>query len=422
MTYKKTVLPNGLRIITVPMKENRTVTVYVLVETGSKYENKKNNGISHFLEHMCFKGTVRRTRDEIAYEFDSIGASNNAFTSREYTGYYAKAPKGFASKILDIVSDIYLNSTFPEAEMEKEKGVVIEEIKMYEDKPTSKVGDALGELLYGDQPAGWTITGTPAHIKSLKRQDLVDYHKKFYVPEATTVVIAGNFEPKEIIAEIKERFGTLPKVPRGKKIKVKESQSSPKIALHYKKTDQTHILFGIRTFGHGDEKKNFTLEILDGILGAGMSSRLFKKMREELGICYYIGSGSIDYSDHGVFKVSAGVPIKKLPLAIEGILEELRKLKTELVSDKELKKVKDHFYGQLYMGLESSKSYASFYGFQELRRKKIYEPEEIIKKINEITAQDVKKLANQIFVDKNLNLAIVGPVKDKKNIQKILKF
>ncbi|MEK7120548.1 MAG: pitrilysin family protein, partial [Patescibacteria group bacterium] len=192
MNYKKKVLKNGLRIITVLDKNSPTSTVYCLVETGSKYEVKKQNGISHFLEHMCFKGTKTRSRDQIFFELDSIGASNNAFTSMEYTGYYAKAHFKHTNKILDVVSDIYLNSTFPEGEMEKEKGVVVEEIKMYEDLPQRKINDVLTALLYGkNQPAGWSIAGTPEKVKSTKREHLVDYYKDHYVPSATTVVVAG---------------------------------------------------------------------------------------------------------------------------------------------------------------------------------------------------------------------------------------
>lgn len=421
MPYKKTVLKNGLRIITVPLKDNPTVTVYCLVEAGSKYENKKINGISHFLEHMCFKGTVRRTRDEIAYELDSIGASNNAFTSREYTGYYAKASKKHASKILDIVSDIYLNSTFPEDEMQKEKGVVTEEIKMYEDQPQSKVGDVLMQTLYGNQPAGWTITGTPEHIKSLRRQELVDYHEKYYVPSATTVVVAGTFDEKKILKEIEKIFGGLKKRPRGTKLSVKEKQKKPAAGTFFKKTDQTHFALALRTFDQKD-KRHPALAVLDNILGGGMSSRLFKKMRDELGICYYIGSGVSTMTDHGFVEIAAGAPRPKLELAIKEILLELKKLKEELVPEKELKKVKDYIIGHLYMGLESSKSFASYYGFQEALRDRIYTPEEWEKLIKGVSAEDIRRLAREIFKTETLNLAVVGPIKEKKGLEKLLKL
>lgn len=421
MSYKKTVLKNGLRIITVPLKDNPTVTVYCLVEAGSKYENKKINGISHFLEHMCFKGTVRRTRDEIAYELDSIGASNNAFTSREYTGYYAKASRKHLPKILDVVSDIYLNSTFPDIELQKEKGVVIEEIKMYEDMPQSKVGDVLMETLYGDQPAGWSIAGTPTHIKSLTRDDLVKYYSKYYVPSATTVVVAGSFDEKKVIKDVEKIFGGIAKKPRGGKLAIKEAQKRPVSRVHFKKTDQTHFALALRTFDQKD-KRHPVLNVLDNILGGGMSSRLFKKMRDELGICYYIGSSVATMTDHGFLEIAAGVPRSKLELAITEILLELKKLKSELVGDKELKKVKDYIIGHLYMGLESSISFASYYGFQEVLRDKIYTPEEWEKKIQAVTAEDIRNLASEIFKTQTLNLAVVGPLKDKKSLEKLLKL
>ena len=192
MEYKKTILKNGLRVITVPMKDNPTVTVLVLVETGSKYETKAKNGISHFLEHMCFKGTAKRpTAQAISSELDGLGSSYNAFTSQEYTGYYAKSSANHFKKIFDVVSDIYLNSAFPAAEIEKEKGVIVEEINMYEDMPHRHVHDLFASLLYGDTPAGWNIAGTRDNVRAMKREDFVQYHQAHYVPKATTVIIAG---------------------------------------------------------------------------------------------------------------------------------------------------------------------------------------------------------------------------------------
>ena len=203
MNYTKEVLPNGMRIIVAPMKENPTVTVFVLVEAGSKYEKKENNGISHFLEHMCFKGTTKRpTHKEITTEFDGLGCDSNAFTSQEYTGYYAKSDSANFEKILDIVSDIYLNSTFPESEIEKEKGVIIEEINMYKDLPKAIVSEEFVKLLYGDQPAGWTIAGNKENILKIKREDFVNYRKNHYVARATTVVVAGNVNENALIISL----------------------------------------------------------------------------------------------------------------------------------------------------------------------------------------------------------------------------
>src|ERR1035437_474694 len=214
MKFSKKVLHNGLRVITVPMKDNPTVTVLVLVEAGSKYETKKINGISHFLEHMCFKGTTKRPKAiDISKELDALGSQYNAFTAQEYTGYYAKSDAKHFRQIFDIVSDIYLNSTFPEAEMQKEKGVIIEEINMYEDMPQRHVQDLVMKLLYGDQPAGWNIAGEKKNILNMKRDTFVSYKSMHYLPEATVLVVAGKVTEKDVLKEVEKVFGSI---PRGK--------------------------------------------------------------------------------------------------------------------------------------------------------------------------------------------------------------
>lgn len=422
MRFKKTTLPNGLRIITVPMKDNPTVTVLVLVETGSKYETKEINGISHFLEHMCFKGTTKRpTNMIISEELDSIGAHYNAFTSHEYTGYYAKAEAKHFPKVLDVVSDIYLNPLFDEKEIEKEKGVISDEINMYEDLPNRKVGDVFMELMYGNQPAGWTIAGKKEVVRKFKRYDFLNYRKKHYVAKGTLVVVAGNINESKTISDIKKKFAGVSTLPKGKKVKVKEAQASPKIALFNKETDQTHLILGVRSFGV-HSKNNFALTVLSGVLSAGMSSRLFQKIRNEMGVGYRIGAGNDTYTDHGIFEVSTGVDNKRVAEVVSAIMAELKRLKEEKVPDVELKKVKDNLMGSMVLGLESSDSLAEFYGIQEVMRKPILKPSDIEKKINAVTSRDVQRVANLIFVDKSLNLALVGPSKDKGSLVSALKF
>ena len=281
MKYTKTILENGLRVITIPMKDNPTVTVFVLVEAGSKYETKNKNGISHFLEHMCFKGTVKRPNNfDISTELDNIGSRYNAFTSQEYTGYYAKAQYGHLDKILDIVSDMYLNPLFDDKEIEKEKGVILEEINMYEDLPQYKVQNLINELVYGDQPAGWDIAGPKENIKNMSQADFITYRNKFYTSSATTVIVSGNFEEEKVIGNIREIFSVMPKIEKGLKLKVIEKQVTPEIALFKKETDQTHLVLGVRTFNLYD-KRDKIMSVLAGVLNAGMSSRLFKKLRGE---------------------------------------------------------------------------------------------------------------------------------------------
>ena len=422
MKYIKKVLNNGLRVVTVPMKDNPTVTVLVLVEAGSKYETKEINGLSHFLEHMCFKGTEKRPKAiDISKELDAIGSQYNAFTAQEYTGYYAKSDAKHFKKIFDIVSDIYLNSTFPETEMEKEKGVIIEEINMYEDLPMRHVQDMVMELLYGDQPAGWNIAGEKKNILAMKRDDFVKYKKAHYLPGATTIVVAGKVTEKEVMTEVKKVFGKIESGKKSKKLKVKESQNKPEVLVKFKETDQTHFVLGMRTYDLFN-KKNAALSLLGGVLGGGMSSRLFQKLREEMGVGYYVRAYNDAYTDHGFFQVSAGVDNKRIVEVIEAVLAECNKLKNELVRDEELNKVKECLIGNMKLSLESSDDIANFYGGQELLKKEMKNAEEKAKELRKVTAKEVQKLAREIFQDQKLNLALIGPFKDKTEFTKILKF
>ncbi len=422
MKYTRKVLKNGLRIITVPMKDNPTATVLVLVEAGSKYEKKENNGVSHFLEHMCFKGTTNRpTAMDISKELDGIGSHYNAFTSQEHTGYYAKADYKNLDKILDVVSDMYLNPVFDENEIEKEKGVIIEEINMYLDLPKSVVQDEFLKLLYGDHPAGWNIAGPKENIKKMKRSDFIDYRSKHYVASATTVIVAGKINEAETFKKITKLFKNVGKWKKEDKEKVIESQKEPQATVFYKDTDQTHIILGTRSYDTYN-KYNPIIRIIIALLSGGLSSRLFEKMRNEMGICYYVYADNDTFTDHGVFSVSAGVDSNRVKEAITAILVELKKLKTELVDKEELNKVKQFLIGNLNLGLESSDSIASFYGYQEIMRKNIKKPEDIIKEIKAVTAEEIKFISERIFKNEILNLAIVGKFKDKKEFLDILKF
>jgi predicted Zn-dependent peptidase len=422
MKYKKKILDNGLKVITIHMQDNPTVTVLVMVEAGSEYETKEKNGISHFLEHMCFKGTKKRpTALDLSRELDSIGAQYNAFTGEQYTGYYAKSAPKHVHKIFDVVSDLYLNPNFDEKEIEKEKGVIVEEINMYKDMPHRHVQDIFTELMYGDQPAGWSIAGTRESVMSMKREDFVAYRNQFYVPEATTVIVAGNFDEKKVYQDIMKTFGHLPQHKKGKKPKVVEVQNAPAIKLQERTTDQAHLVLGVRAFPI-THTSTPTFRMLTAVLGAGMSSRLFQKLREEMGVGYYVRASLDSYIDHGAFSVSVGSDVKRVEEVIQAVMVELNRLKTELVNEEELKKTKDYLIGSLYLGLESSDSLAEFYGYQEVLRHELRSPADVIKEYKSITAKDIQSLAKKVFVDKNLNLAIIGPVLDEGKLQKVLRF
>lgn len=417
MKYNRKVYPNGLRLITVPMKDTQTVTVMILVEAGSKYETKDINGISHFLEHMCFKGTVKRpTAYDIAHELDGLGAQSNAFTSQEYTGYYAKGDAKHMEKYFDIISDIYKNSTFPKEEIEKERGVIIEEINMYEDSPRRQVYDELLKLVYGDQPAGWSVLGPKENIRSITREDFIKYHKKHYSPSKTIVVVSGNIDTKKVDSLVKKEF-LLQKKNKSKKIKTKDTQNKPLFYYKEKKQDQAHMVMAFRSLPYGD-KQNLAVNILSGILAGGMSSRLFQKLREEMGVCYYVRSYNDTYTDHGLFTISAGVDTKRVSEVVKTTKDELKNLIERGLYKGELERVKEYLLGNLKIELETSESFAHFYADQEIMNKPINTISDIENKYRAVTEKDVISIAKKLFKKDNSSLAIIGPKTDKEKIKK----
>jgi len=420
--FRKTTLKNGLRIITVPQKGTQAVTALVLVGTGSKYETKKTNGISHFLEHMYFKGTKKRPSTiTIAETLDKIGGVYNAFTSEEYTGYFAKVAAPHTEVALDWVSDIYLNSLLPSKEIKKERGVIIEEINMYLDMPMLYVGELWKKLLYGEQPAGWEVIGTKENVASITRQQILNYMKSQYVATNTIICLAGKFPDADIINKVKKYFSKIHTAEPRPKPSVTERQNKPQVLLFPKKTDQTHLILGVRAYPLSHPQK-YTQEILGVILGGMMSSRLFIEIREKLGIAYYIKTNVDSNPDTGYLATQAGIDNKNIERAISIILREYKKLSQKKVPAKELKKAKEYIKGKTALELESSDAQAAFYAGQELLENKILTPEEIFKEIDKVSINDILKVAKDIFQPSNLNLAFIGPFKDKTKFRKLLKI
>jgi len=409
-------------VILVPQPSSLATTVLTLVEAGSKYETKEINGLSHFLEHMYFKGTAKRPKAiNIAGELDQMGAEYNAFTSQEWTGYFAKVQAKDAERALDIISDIYLNSIFDAAEIEKEKGVIIEELNMYEDTPMRKVHDLIMEVLYGDQPAGWDVGGRKEVIQKLTKEDFLKYRSEHYVGKATLVVVAGAIDEKKLLPKIEEYFKGISIGDKTEKNKTIEKQEKPQVLVKFKESDQTHLVLGCRAFDAFDERR-FALEVLGDILGGGMSSRLFQRVREEMGAAYYVRAGADLLSDHGYFAVSAGVDHKKLKDVIKAILNELSKISKDSISEQELKRAKDHLSGSLILNLETSDELAMFYGGQDILKRSAMTPEETLAKINAVTTKDVVAVAQDIFQNDKLNLALIGPYKNADEFKEILTF
>lgn len=416
----KKVLNNGLRVLFVPMTDNPTVTVSVLVGTGSNYETDAQTGLSHFLEHMCFKGTVRRPGvSDISRELDSLGANYNAFTNNEITGYYAKVESKYAPQILDIVSDVYLNSTFPESEIKKECGVIIEEINMYEDMPQSQVEQLFDTNMYKGQPAGRDVLGTKESVSKMTREDFVNYHKKYYVPNNTVVVVAGSFDQTKMLNLIKKHFHNSKKKTLPKFLKTINKQDKYNVNVLSKKTDQSHMVFGFHglKIGHKDET---TLGVMGSLLGGGMSSRLFTKLREEMGVCYYVNAYMDSATSYGSIEFTAGVTNTRVEEVLKVFLEECKKLKTISVSEEELNKTKQYMVGTMKLNLESSNSMAMYFGGQEVLVGKIVTPEERIKLILAVTSKDIMRVAKNIFHIEKANLALIGPWKDASKMTSIL--
>ncbi|MHB1118369.1 MAG: M16 family metallopeptidase [Minisyncoccota bacterium] len=371
---------------------------------------------------MCFKGTTNRPNtSDLSKELDALGCEYNAFTGQEYTGYYAKGKAADFSKLLDIIADLYMNPLFKDDEIEKEKGVIVDEINMYDDLPMRKVYEVWMKLLYGDQPAGWPIAGEREVVRAMTRKDFLAYRKAHYIAPATTVIVTGNVDVAQAFKEIAKKFKGIIKEKKGGKKKTREMQAAPAVATLHKETDQTHFILGVRTFSIYDER-NPILSVIGGVLGSGMSSRLFRRLRDEMGVGYYVNARNTAFTDHGYMAVSAGVANARMEEVLHAVLAEFEALKRDLVPADELAKVKEHLVGMMYLGLESSDDLAEYYGMQEVLRRDIRTPKEKERLIRAVTAEDIRVVARKVFVEKNLNLALIGPTKDGKEFKKLLKI
>lgn len=419
--FENITLENGLRLILAPLPAFRSVTAIVLCGAGSRYETKETNGISHFLEHMFFKGTKKRpTASDISHALDAIGADYNAFTGKENTGYHIKAASVHLPLIVEMLSDMLWNSVFDEAEIEKERGVIIEEINLYEDTPMRRVAEVYEQVLWGDQPLGWDIGGRKEVIRTLKKKDLLSYIGARYVPNNMVVAIAGDFKKGEAVKLINKYFGAQAKSEVGSFLPVIEDQKKPSLKVTYKKTDQAHLIVGFRGFklGHPDR---YNAALLGTILGGGMSSRLFINVRERRGLAYYVRADHESYLDTGTLSAAAGVDLKRIDDALKVTLAEFVKVAGEKVTEKELTKAKEYVKGRVVLAWEDSRTVALSYGTDELFEGKVRELDEYLKRIDEVKAEDIQRVAQFLVSNSNLNLAVIGPFKDSERFKKILK-
>ncbi len=430
MSFKKTIFKNGLTLISAPIKGAKTTTILVMFGSGSKYERKETNGLSHFLEHMFFKGTKKRPSTlAISSELDKVGGEYNAFTSKEYTGYWVKVEAKQIDLAFDVVSDMLLFSKFDQAEIDREKGVIVEEINMYRDNPLMYIEDVLEQCLYGDQPSGWDVAGTKENIQRFNRQDFLDYYATQYGAQNAVICLAGLVN-KKTIAQAEKYFRRLKPSCIIEKAKIKENQDQPRVKIFFKETDQVNLSLAVRTVPYGHQYE-MIVKLIGVILGGSMSSRLFTSLREREGLAYYVKTDNENYTDSGYLTTQAGVPVDKLNRAVEIILSEYEKISNELVGRQELDRVKQNVQGRIALQLESSDNIANWYGRQAIlsatrkreqgQTKAIITPEEFSRQIKAITSVDIRRVAKNIFQKKNLNLAVIGPVKDDEKLLDLLK-
>ncbi len=429
MKFHRVTLPNGLRILTIPMPSLESATVLVMVGAGSRYETRKNNGISHFLEHMAFKGTQKRPSAlDISTLIDGIGGEFNAFTGKEITGYYVKSAADNVGLSIDLLADMLQNSKLDSAEIDKERGVITEEINLYEDTPSRHIGDVYERLIYGNTPMGWDTAGEKDVIKSITRQDFVAYMKSLYSPSNTTVVVAGGVTTEKAVDLVKKYFADMPKFDTVRHSRVVEKQTKPGLLIKRKKTEQVHIAIGFRTVPL-DSPDQYPLSILAAILGGGMSSRLFHEVREKRGLAYYVKTSADFYQDAGNLTTYAGVDPKRVEDAVKVIIAEYRKIANGLprskagkshIANSELRKAKEFIKGHLVLELEDSRSVCGFYAQQELLEREIKNPDQIMKEIDDVTAEKIEEVAKNYFKNSGLNMAVIGNFPDGQSLKKLV--
>lgn len=419
--HKIITLKNGLTLITVDRPHLNSVTTMVAVGAGSRYEVKKVSGISHFLEHMFFKGSRKYpTAEIISTLIDGLGAANNASTSKEVTYYWIKSASKHIETSIDILSSMIKDSLLAEDEIEREKGVIIEELRMLRDVPSRYIWDLYEMLQFGDQPLGWDIGGEEKTITGLKRDDFVKYVDSLYSPKNMVLAVVGKL-PKNIEELAENYFVDLPQRSSFKPEPYKViKQTAPRINILNKQTDQANLVLGVEGFPRHD-KRRYAARVLGVILGEGMSSRLFMQVRERRGLAYRVSAGHDYYQDVGTFTAYAGLKLEKAYEGLEVIKAELERTKQEKVTDDELKKAKDMIRGRLALQSESTNFLAEFFGVSFVLDREIETFEQYLEKIDQVTKEDLQNVAKELFKTEKYNLQIIGPFKDSAKFEKILK-
>ncbi len=407
--FKKEYLSNEIPVVMEPLKNMRSVAIGIWVKVGSRNETLDENGISHFLEHMFFKGTHKRTAKDIAIEIDSLGGELNAFTSKENTAFYVKILDEYIEKGVELLSDIFLHSTFPEEDIEKEKRIIKEEIKMVEDTPDDYVHDLFNQTIWGDTGLGQSVLGRRETVKSFTRDDLISHIKKYYGIKDVIIACAGNFEPESLLVILNKNLGSL---RRGSEpVKDTHPLFNSRVEVFHKELSEAHVCMGVEGIPQASEER-YSLSVLNTILGAGVSSRLFQEIREKRGLTYSIYSFVSSYFDTGIWGIYAGVGRKRVRELVELILEEANNLKDTL-TEVELERAKNHLKGNIILGLESTGSRMNNIARQEIYYGRYYSPKEVMKEIDSIKLSQIKDLAEGMLKREGFSITVYGSVYER---------
>jgi predicted Zn-dependent peptidase len=417
--YRVSRLENGMTVATASMPHMNSVSVGVWVAVGGRYEPARLSGVSHFIEHMLFKGTKKRSPAEISQAVEGLGGYLNAFTSEEITCFYSRARADRFDELLEVLTDMFVNSTFEKSELDKERGVIKEELAMYLDQPQQHVHELLNETLWPDQPLGRSLTGTPETLDGMTRADLVEYKNSNYVTQSVVIAAAGNIEHKQILKSVARYAKKFPEAKRPRYTPAKCAQTASKVRLFTKATEQTQIALGIRTCSRHDPRR-FALRILNTIVGENMSSRLFQIIREEHGLAYNICSHATCFDDVGSLTISAGIETEKLTHALKLISKELGKLAARAVPNAELKRARDYAIGQMDLSLENTENQMMWLGEQFIGYGKVESPVELKSKLSHVTAAQVSAAARDFFQADRMNLALVTPLKSAERLEKLI--
>lgn len=413
--FEQYTLKNNARVVLMPQQDTRSVTALIAFPVGSRYEAEKLSGVSHYIEHLMFKGTKKRKNTLVlTREIDRLGAEYNAFTGKESTAYYIKIDAEYTRTALDILSDMLFNSLFDPKEMEREKGPIIEELRMYKDNPIMRIDSVLESNLFGDSPLGRDIGGTEKHVRSYKRNDVLSYRDKYYVPRNMTIAVAGKMleQTKGWIEEFFCPSPSVSKFPLNKFLPVKYGSTAKnnRVTVEQKKTDQVQLMLAFPGFQYGAPEIP-SATVMDAILGGSMSSRLFIQIRERRGLAYMIRSGDEQFRDTGYLYIRAGLEAKNINKAISVIKQEVEKLKSKGVTPRELADAKTHLHGAVTLSMEDSSAQANWYARQALFMDRVYTPEERLQAIDAVTGEDIKRLACKVYDMSKMRVAVIGDVK-----------